>query len=106
MRSGSAPAGRDIIELCLNCQQNYAGNICFPKCWPGENMADIKDYYSTFTDAWRFFRKYAGKIPMSGEAWAAEIEEKAAFIDQHAGCKRLARKLMTAVEDELEQLTV
>ena len=63
-----------------------------------------REYYNLFTDAWKFFRKYAGQIPLSAEAWAAEVSEKESFIDQHAGCRRLARKFMSAIEDELEQL--
>lgn len=67
-------------------------------------MADLREYYNTFTDAWRFFRKYAGKMPLTGEAWAEEVTEKAAIVNQHAGSRRFAVKLMTLIEDELEQI--
>lgn len=67
-------------------------------------MIDVKPYYTVLTDAWRFFRKYAEQIPLSDQAWVEEIDEKAALIDKHTGCRRLALKLMTQIEDELEQL--
>lgn len=62
------------------------------------------DYYNLFADCWKFFRKYAGMMPLSAETWASEVSEKEKLIDQHAGCRRLARKFMCAIEDELEQL--
>lgn len=67
-------------------------------------MIDVIPYYTVLTDAWRFFRKYAEQIPLSDQAWVEEIDEKAALIDKHTGCRRLALKLMTQIEDELEQL--
>lgn len=63
-----------------------------------------REYYNLFTDCWKLFRKYAAMMPLSAEAWAAEVSEKEGIIDQHAGCRRLARKFMCAIEDELEQL--
>lgn len=60
-------------------------------------------YFQLLTDAWRFFRKYAEQIPLQNSQWAAEVSEKLAFVEQHT-CRRLALKLMTAIEDELEHL--
>lgn len=65
---------------------------------------DIKKYYETITDAWRFFRKYLEQIPMSEADWQAEINEKILFVESHPETERLARKLMTQFEDELEHL--
>lgn len=62
------------------------------------------DYYNLFTDCWKLFRKYAAMMPLSDEAWTAAVNEKAAIVDRHSGCRRLARKLMCAIEDELQQL--
>ena len=67
-------------------------------------MIEINRYYEVITDAWRHFRKYAEQIPLSDQVWVEEIDEKAALIDKHTGCRRLALKLMTQIEDELEQL--
>jgi hypothetical protein len=64
----------------------------------------MTQYYRLFVDAWRYFRRYAEQIPLSDPAWVEEIDEKAALIDKHTGCRRLALKLMTQIEDELEQL--
>lgn len=64
----------------------------------------MKEYYDALTDAWKFLRRYAEQMPLNGEAWAAEVAEKAALVDRHAGCRRFAVKLMTLVEDELEQI--
>ena len=61
-------------------------------------------YFQLLTDAWRFFRKYAEQIPLSDSQWAAEVSEKLVFVEQHTSCRRLALKLMTAIEDELEHL--
>ena len=65
---------------------------------------DLKQYHDLINDAWRFFRKYAEQIPLSDQAWVEEVNEKSALIDKHTGCRRLALKLMTQIEDELEQL--
>ncbi len=65
---------------------------------------DVKPYYTVLTDAWRFFRKYAEQIPLPDNQWTAEVTEKLAFVEQHTSCRRLALKLMTAIEDELEHL--
>lgn len=67
-------------------------------------MIDVKPYYTVLTDAWRFFRKYAEQIPLSDQAWVEEVNEKVALVDKHTSCRRLALKLMTQIEDELEQL--
>ena len=67
-------------------------------------MMNTDNYFKLMTDAWRFFRKYAEQIPLSDQAWVEEIDEKSALIDKHTGCRRLALKLMTQIEDELEQL--
>lgn len=65
---------------------------------------DIKKYYETVTDAWRFLRKYMEQIPMSEEKWQDEIAEKILFVESHPATERLARKLMASFEDELEHL--
>lgn len=65
---------------------------------------DIKKYYETVTGAWRFFRKYLEQIPMSEAVWQAEISEKILFVESYPEAERLARKLMTQFEDELEYL--
>lgn len=67
-------------------------------------MIEINRYYEAITDAWRFFRKYAEQIPLSDQAWAEGVAEKVALVDKHTSCRRLALKLMTQIEDELEQL--
>ena len=65
---------------------------------------DLKAYHELINDAWRFFRKYAEMIPLPDNQWTTEVTEKLAFVEQHTGCRRLALKLMTAIEDELEHL--
>lgn len=61
-------------------------------------------FFRLFTDAWRHFRKYAEQIPLTDLAWTEEVADKVALVDKHTGCRRLALKLMTQIEDELEQL--
>lgn len=65
---------------------------------------DIRKYYETITDAWRFLRKYLEQMPMSEQAWCDEVAEKIAFVESHPETERLARKLMAAFENELEHL--
>lgn len=61
-------------------------------------------YFRLFTDTWRFFRRYAEQIPLSDQMWEAEISEKLTLVEKNAACRRLALKLMTLIEAELEQL--
>ena len=61
-------------------------------------------YFQLLTDAWRHFRKYAEKIPLPDPVWTKEVNDKVALVDRYPGYQRLARKLATAIEDELEQL--
>ena len=64
----------------------------------------MEGYYRLITDAWRFFRKYAGQIPMPDVAWGREVAEAILFVEDHHDQGRLARKLIAVIEDELEQL--
>ena len=65
---------------------------------------NLKEAYNVFTDAWRYFRRYAEQIPMTDEVWSAAVEELSGIIKKHDGIQRITRKLMTAVIDELEHL--
>lgn len=66
---------------------------------------DRKAYYSMFAEAWRFFCKYAERIPLDGSAWEELIDEMTIFVNRHPECERMSKKLIIAIEDELEHLT-
>lgn len=65
---------------------------------------DLKIMHAIINDVWKLFREYAQRIPMSHYDWRQEVQAATAFVDTHPKHNRLARKLMTAFEDELEQL--
>lgn len=68
-------------------------------------MGDLaREYYELFTDVWKYFRRYAGQIPLSDQAWEKAVQELTDILDRHTDCQRLARKLLIAAEDELEHL--
>ena len=65
---------------------------------------ELKQYHDLFNDAWKHFRRYAEQIPLSDQAWENEVNDKVALVDKYPGCHRMAVKLMTQIEDELEHL--
>ena len=41
---------------------------------------ELKGYYNAFTDAWKFFRKWAVIVPMTEEQWAQPTRFSGAFF--------------------------
>lgn len=64
----------------------------------------MTQYYRLFVDAWRYFRRYAERIPLTDQAWEAAVNELSGIVDRHNGIQRMTRKIMMAVMDELEHL--
>ncbi len=64
---------------------------------------ELKGYYSTFTDAWKFFRKWAVILPMTEEQWAQAVKESEEFLDRYDRGK-MAEYLMLAAIQKLEEL--
>ena len=64
---------------------------------------ELKGYYSTFTDAWKFFRKWAVILPMTEEQWAQAVKESEEFLDKYDHGK-MAEYLMMAAIQKLEEL--
>ena len=64
---------------------------------------ELKGYYNAFTDAWKFFRKWAVIVPMTEEQWARAVKEGEEFLDKHDRGK-MAEYLMLAAMQKLEEL--
>ena len=65
---------------------------------------ELKGYYSAFTDAWKFFRKWAVMgFPMIEEQWAQAVKESEEFLDKYDRGK-MAEYLMLAAMQKLEEL--
>lgn len=65
---------------------------------------ELKGYYNAFTDAWKFFRKWAVMdLPMTEEQWAQAVKESEEFIDKYDRGK-MVEYLMLAVIQKLEEL--
>ena len=44
---------------------------------------ELKGYYNAFTDAWKFFRKWAVIVPMTEEQWEQAEGESTIFGVKH-----------------------
>lgn len=64
---------------------------------------ELKGYYNAFTDAWKFFRKWAVIVPMPEEKWAQAVSESEEFINKYDQGK-MAEYLMLAAMQKLEEL--
>ena len=64
---------------------------------------ELKGYYNAFTDAWKFFRKWAVIVPMTEEQWAQAVKEGEELLDKSDRGK-MAEYLMLAAMQKLEEL--
>lgn len=62
---------------------------------------ELKKVYGMFTDAWKFYKKYAD-VQQSDEYWESLIDEADAVAERH-GSGRLIRDLIMAVMSEFER---
>lgn len=62
---------------------------------------ELKRVYGMFTDAWKFYKKYAN-VQQSDEYWEDAIRESTQIVDKYDNAK-LAISLMLATIDELER---
>lgn len=63
----------------------------------------MEPYKEIWDDAWRFFKYYLGKLPMSDTEWEELIQMFPKFVARHPDHQKLARKMIIAVESELEE---
>ena len=66
------------------------------------NEEALKKQYDLFTEAWRFYRKWAIQIPLSDEQWQQIIQE-AGEIQQKYGNTETVKHLMIAVLEGLDE---
>ena len=62
---------------------------------------DLKKIYAMFTDAWKFYKKYAD-VQQSDEYWEAVVDEFRQIAKKYDNAK-LAIALILAAIDELER---
>ena len=65
------------------------------------NEDELKQVYSQFTAAWKFYRKYAD-VQDTDQYWENMIDEADQLAEQH-GNGRLIRGLIAVVADEFER---
>ena len=64
---------------------------------------ELKQDYEMFTEAWRFYRKWAVvPKPMTEQYWEQVVKEAHEFREKYGGT-RTAEYLMLAVTNELDQ---
>ena len=63
----------------------------------------MEPYKEIWDDAWRFFKYYAGKIPMTDDEWIELIPMTSKFVKRHPGHEAFARAMILVVENELEE---
>lgn len=62
---------------------------------------ELKKVYGMFTDAWKFYKKYAN-VQQSDEYWESLIDEADAVAERHSN-GRLIRDLIMAAVSEFER---
>lgn len=62
---------------------------------------ELKKVYGMFTDAWKFYKKYAD-VQQSDEYWEAVVDESGQLAKKYDNAK-LAIALLLAAIDELER---
>ncbi len=62
---------------------------------------ELKKVYGMFTDAWKFYKKYAD-VQQSDEYWEAIVDESRQIAKKYDNAK-LAIALLLATIDELER---
>ena len=62
---------------------------------------ELKKVYGMFTDAWKFYKKYAD-VQQSDEYWEAVVDESGQIAKKYDNAK-LAIALILAAIDELER---
>ncbi len=62
---------------------------------------ELKKVYGMFTDAWKFYKKYAD-VQQSDEYWEAVVDESGQIAKKYDNAK-LAIALLLAAIDELER---
>jgi len=63
----------------------------------------MEPYQEIWDDAWRFFKYYAGKIPMTDDEWSELIPMTSKFVTRHPDHEAFARAIILIVEKELEE---
>lgn len=62
---------------------------------------ELKKVYGMFTDAWKFYKKYAD-VQQSDEYWEAVVDESGQIAKKYDNAK-MAIALLLAAIDELER---
>lgn len=68
----------------------------------GMKEDELKQYYSVFTSAWKFFRKYSD-VKYSDEYWESVVSESGEIVKGYEN-SRLSRDLILAALSELERI--
>ncbi len=63
----------------------------------------LREYHEVWTNAWKFFKYYAGKIPMTDDEWSELIPMTSKFVERHPEHEAFARAVILVVEKELEE---
>lgn len=63
----------------------------------------MEPYQEVWNDSLRFFNYYTGKMPMSETDWEELVNMLPKFVARHPDHQKLARKMIIAVESELEE---
>lgn len=65
---------------------------------------ELRKYYTMFTDAWKFFRKWAvSDFPIAEKQWEQIVEEGEEFLNRYDRGK-MAEYLMLAAQQRLDEL--
>lgn len=67
------------------------------------NETELRQYNAIWNEAWKFFKHYAGMLPLPEEIWDVLIRSLPMFVDRHKEHEEFARKMILTIENELER---
>ena len=87
---------RSVVRSISVAKKEMLGGV-------GMTEQELKLYYSVFTSAWKFFRKYSD-VKDNDEYWENVVEESGKIVKGYEN-SRLSRDLILAALSELERIS-
>ena len=87
---------RSVVRSISVAKKEMLGGV-------GMTEQGLKLYYSVFTSAWKFFRKYSD-VKDNDEYWENVVEESGKIVKGYEN-SRLSRDLILAALSELERIS-
>lgn len=67
------------------------------------NDTVLRAYHALWTDAWKYFKNYAEKLPLTEAQWEEAVRIIPLYVERHPDHEEFARKTIITVFNELER---